>query len=274
MPELPEVITIKKDLEKEVIGKKIFKLINKGWNFKTDFNYFISRVEESTILSVGNVAKILLLNLHNNLHIAIHLNMSGRLLYNRTDSFEKIRVNFFDNSYLSFSSVRRFEYFELWNNTDLENYKKKYGKTVIDSNLSFDEFLQTEKKHNKSIKTNLLNQNLISGIGNIYATDALYESKINPYRKAFEITDLEYKLLFENLKKLIEEGILHRGSTIDRYLDLYGNPGTHQHHFRIYGKKNNKCENCGTLIIFEKFQGRGTYYCPTCQKKENQIKLF
>ncbi|MBP7859684.1 bifunctional DNA-formamidopyrimidine glycosylase/DNA-(apurinic or apyrimidinic site) lyase [Patescibacteria group bacterium] len=274
MPELPEVITIKKDLEKEVIGKKISKLINKNWNFKTDFNYFVSQLEGSTIQKVDNVAKLLLLNLENKSHIAIHLNMSGRLLYNTTDDFEKVRILFSDNSFLSFSSVRRFEYFELWNDKDLEIYKKKYGKTIIDSTLSFEEFLETQKKQNKPIKTNLLNQKLISGIGNIYAIDALYESGINPYRKSQEVTSLEYKKLFENLQKLINEGILHRGSTIDRYVDLYGKAGTHQNHFRVYGKKNNKCKDCNTQIIFEKFQGRGTYYCPTCQKKDIGIKLF
>lgn len=275
MPELPEVLTISRDLKKEALGKKISK-VKTFANYKLDHSkeFFDEYVVGSTIKEVSNVAKLITIKLSSEKYIATHLNMTGRLLYNTEDPYIKIRLDFDSGDYLNYSSVRMFGYFEVWDSEKLEKYKKGYAKTVIDKTLNLEEFVTALKKRNSLIKQNLLDQKLVSGIGNIYANDALYMSKINPKRKTHTISNTEYKNLFENVQKIINEGIEHRGSTIDRYADLYGKPGSHQNYFRVYGKKNTKCKECGTQITFEKVQGRGTYFCPTCQKENNQGALF
>ena len=277
MPELPEVLTIKNDLEKEILNK-IIKDVEMVSNYPTKPTFLELKplLLNKKVVQVSNIAKLLTIQLEDENILAIHLNMSGRLLYNASDPFVKIRITFNSNDILNFSSVRMFETFRIMNPQDLEKYKKQYGKLIIYENLSLQEFILNMKKKNTYIKNNLLDQKLVSGIGNIYATDALFLSKINPKQKTHKISDSEYKILFENLQALINEGIEHRGSTIDRYTDLYGKPGFHQKHFRIYGKKSSPCIVCGNIVTFEKMNGRGTYYCENCQNpnKTQQNSLF
>lgn len=273
MPELPEVLTIKKDLEKEILNK-VIKDIEMVSNYLTKpvFPDLKKMVMGAKVLKVSNVAKLLTIHLSNENILAIHLNMSGRLLYNNTDPYVKIKTKFSTGDYLNFSSVRKFETFRIMDIETLKKYKKQYGKIIIDEDLTLEEFTNNMKKKNTYIKNNLLDQKLVSGIGNIYATDALYLSKIHHKIKTGSITDLEYKKLFDNLKMLILEGIEHRGSTIDRYTDIYGKPGSHQNYFRVYGKKNSNCIECGTPLTFEKMNGRGTYYCKNCQNPNKILK--
>jgi len=267
VPELPEVITIKTDLHKEIVGKTIVDMQQVNYYpLKTPFDEIKSKLLQKQVLDVSNIAKLLLVELTENTFLAIHLNMSGRLLFNKQDNFVKIKIYFNDGSKLNFSSVRMFETFDIWGPKKVENYKKNHGKTALDPTLTLQEFTNAMKKKNTYIKNVLLDQKLISGIGNIYACDALFLSKINPKTKISDISDKKYKELFKNVNLLLNESIKHRGSTIDRYADLYGNPGSHQNHFRVYGKKKGEpCMVCGTPIKFEKIQGRGTYYCSNCQ---------
>ncbi|PIR43324.1 hypothetical protein COV24_03300 [candidate division WWE3 bacterium CG10_big_fil_rev_8_21_14_0_10_32_10] len=276
MPELPEVLTITEDLKKEITNKRINNVGFVGGYVPKNADFFKKYAVNSTITHVSNIAKLITIKLSSNYYIATHLNMSGRLLWNKDDGYTKVIMHFDDGNKLHYSSVRMFGYFEVWSIEKLEEYKKRYGKVALDPTLTLKEFIMGLKRSNTFIKNNLLNQKFISGIGNIYANDALYMSKIHPKRKSHSITGSEYKKLFENVKIILNEGILHRGSTIDRYADLYGNPGSHQNHFRVYGKRNQKCSICGSPLVFEKIQGRGTYYCPSCQREEliTGVKLF
>ena len=277
MPELPEVLTISRDFKKEIKDKEItavntlrdYKLLNEDL-----FNRY---VVGSVVEDVVNVAKLITIPLSSGYYIATHLNMTGRLLWNKDDGYSRVVLTFDGGDKLHFSSVRLFEYFEVWDQNKINSYKEKYGKEILDSSLKLSEFISAMKKSNTYIKNNLLNQKLVSGIGNIYANDGLYMSKIHPKRKSHSISDEEFSKLLENLKIIIKEGLAHRGSTIDRYTDLYGNPGSHQDYFRVYGKKGEKCVVCGNPISFEKIQGRGTYFCSTCQSLESsgaQKSLF
>lgn len=277
MPELPEIITIKKDLNKEILGKIITNLeFVAPYPLKQTTEYIVSNLVNQKIIKISNVAKLLTIHLQNTNLLAIHLNMSGRLLYNTTDPYIKIKLHLNTKDKLHFSSVRMFETFKIMTPLELDKYKKQYGKTIISKNLGADEFIEKMKKKNTYIKNNLLDQKLISGIGNIYANDALYLSKIHPETKTNTISRKDYITLFNNLQMLINESILHRGSTIDRYTDIYGQPGSHQKYFRVYGKKNTACSECGTKISFKALQGRGTYYCSRCQPidKNTQKTLF
>ncbi len=275
MPELPEVITIKRDLQKEIVGKTVTNIkILKEYAHKVNTNYFNNYVLKHTVDEIDNVAKLLTFKLSSGYYIATHLNMSGLILYNSKDPYAKIVFTFNTGDTLTYSDTRMFGYFEVWTPEKINEYKKGYGKTPLDAMLDFGEFEQKLTKKNIYIKLALLDQKLISGIGNIYANDSLYMSNIHPKRKTSEITSQEYKKLFENVKKILQEGIEHRGSTIDRYRDIYGKPGTQQNYFRVYGKTGQLCVTCNTPIQFEKVSERGTFFCAICQPLTNQLRLL
>lgn len=275
MPELPEIITIREDLKKEILGKRVIKVRKaKDYPLKHSMSMFKENIVGHEAVKVSNIAKLLTIEFSSGNFIVSHLNMSGNLLYNLTDPYVKISIEFNTGDVLHYSTVRMFGYFEVWSKENINEYKSRYGKTIIESGLTRDDFLEKLSNKNVPIKNVLLNQKIISGIGNIYANDALYMSKIHPKRKAKSLGEKELLLLFNNLQEILMEGVKNRGSSIDRYKDLYGKPGKQQEHFRIYGKKGKKCKVCGDGIKFEKIQGRGTFYCPTCQPENNQLKML
>ena len=262
MPELPEVITIRNDLKKEILGKKIAGVWAQDKSKEKELN---PAVIGTKIVGVGNRAKLLILKLSSQQYIAIHLNMTGVLLFNSADPYVRVSLKFNDVSTLNFSDTRMFGFLKLWSEQELKAYVSRYGKSVLDASLNGSKFAEILKKTNTGIKNALLDQKLISGVGNIYTNDALYLSDINPKKKTREITNKEYEALFKSLKEILLEGIKNRGSSIDRYKDIYGRQGSQQNFFRVYGKAGKKCDKCDTKIVFEKVQGRGTFYCPTCQ---------
>ncbi|KKU49887.1 MAG: Formamidopyrimidine-DNA glycosylase (Fapy-DNA glycosylase) [candidate division WWE3 bacterium GW2011_GWC1_47_10] len=265
MPELPEIITIRNDLQKELVGKRIVS-VEFAKNYKTAAG-FAAGLENTTVVGISNVAKLIVIHLSNKKFIASHLNMSGLLLYNAPDQYVKIALAFDTRDKLYYSDTRLFGYFECWDEVKLTAYKKRHGTEALDQSLTPSIFANTLKKRKTSIKAALMDQTLISGIGNIYANDSLFMSCINPWTKTTELTDARYKMLLKNIREVLSEGVTHRGSSIDRYRDIYNKPGTQQNHFRIYGKAGRNCNTCGTRIVFEKIQGRSTYICPKCQPK-------
>ncbi len=268
MPELPEILTIKKDLQQELVGKTIAKVfVANNLALVPTKNEFAKGVVNTTIKSVENVGKLVVINLSNKKHIAIHLAMTGRILYNVKDPYIKLTLEFNSKDTLSYSSVRMFGYVKLWDNKELSTYKNKIGPEIL-NNLSAEKFVEIVSSKKSPIKNVLLDQKVISGIGNIYANDALYLSKINPKIKANNIPGNKLKTLYKNLVKVINEGIEHRGSSIDRYTDIYGKKGWHQDHFYAYKKVGQKCGRCKTPIVFEKIAQRGSFYCPNCQLEE------
>jgi formamidopyrimidine-DNA glycosylase len=125
----------------------------------------------------------------------------------------------------------------------------------------------------KTIKETILDQKVIAGVGNIYADEALFLAGISPFRTPVSLSTEELSKLLEAVKQVLREGIEHRGTTIDSYRDLDGNPGTHQNFLRIYGKGGKPCQNCSTAIILTELGGRRTHYCPIDQP-ESQLSLF
>ena len=273
MPELPEVITIRNDLRKEVLGKRI-KSVKKAKGYNFDSNVLKTLVGQE-ITEVTNVAKLLLLGISSGNYIAVHLNMTGLLLFNAEDPYIKITLELDSGDKLHYSSVRMFGFFDVWPVSKANEYKNYSGQTALESNLTKEDFAEKIGSRKKPIKTALLDQKIISGIGNIYANDALFMAKIHPKRNASILSQEELFALFEALQVILNEGIEHRGSTIDRYRDLYGKPGWHQDFFRVYGKRGGQpCPNCKNPLTYEKMQGRPTFYCEICQPIDTRPKLL
>jgi formamidopyrimidine-DNA glycosylase len=176
--------------------------------------------------------------------------------------------------YLNFGDMRMFGKINYIDKEALESLKTKYGPEPIDNTLTKELFHKQIKSKNTSIKNILLDQKIISGLGNIYATDALWMAKVHPETRTKDITPFMSKNIFKAAKEVLLEGINNRGSTLEdkMYVDLLGKPGNQQNNFKIYGKQ--QCQRCNIPNQFKKISGRGTYFCEQCQLKDGQQKLL
>lgn len=276
MPELPEVHTIASDLNKHISGYSIKKVVvSKSYNVKPNANDFVKNVSGKKVIGARRVAKNIIIDLETGDSIVMHLAMTGQVLLRdpqlKSDKWIKA-VFVLDNEdvatkskNLIFTDMRAFGKLTYAQDKDLEELYKKYGPEPLDEGLTAQEFLQILQKKKTAVKKALLEQSLISGVGNIYANDALFLSKIHPETLTVKLNEQNAERLLEALRTILQEGIDHRGSTLpDRmYIDIFGNAGTQQDHFRIFMKKS--CPVCGTKVEVKSIGGRGTYFCPNCQ---------
>jgi formamidopyrimidine-DNA glycosylase len=277
MPELPEVETIKNDLLNQVVGAQIAdisytdegqKLIGKSGQNLVDY------LPGERIKGAQRRAKYLILELSNGKKLVLHLKLTGRLLLrdqgSPDDEFTRLIISLDDGRQLRFADRNGFGEVRLAEN--IESIDPDLGPEPFElSNQAFGLALSRSTK--ETIKESLLDQSLVSGVGNIYADEALWLSGINPFRSPRGLGENEKFKLFESIKQALNEGIKHRGTTIDSYLDLSGRPGTHQFHLQVYGRTGKPCKRCATKIAYTEIKGRRTHFCPTCQPKE-QLSLF
>ena len=291
MPELPEVETIRRDLEKEIVNKKIIALdirdskvvLGKKSNWKKE----LLGNKISKLLRVG---KLLSFKLSTGKHVLIHLKMTGQLIYQKKDKllagghpfskkskkkavggelpnkFTRLIIEFSDNSFLFFNNIRRFAYTKIVNEKDWEKEKSKFGLEPKTDNFVFKDFFKVIKNRKSNIKAVLLNQSLIAGLGNIYVDEVLFLSKIDPRRLSNSISEKEAKLLFKSIDSVITKALKYRGTTFSDYVDSKGNRGDFFNKLKIYGREGEKCLACGEKIAKIKVAGRGTHFCLKCQK--------
>ncbi|MFO0703186.1 MAG: DNA-formamidopyrimidine glycosylase [Patescibacteria group bacterium] len=257
MPELPEVETIMNYLAPKYVGKtvKTIEVVNPKQVLGD-----ISKAAGQAILSFSRHGKVLILNLSNDYFLQIHLKMSGRVSHWPTIHTRAI-IHFDDKDKLYFNDPRKFG----WIKIDNKLHTSK-GIDVLDKKFTYSIFRKIVEKSKKNIKTLLLDQTLIAGIGNIYANDALWLSKINPIRTCNSLSISESKILFDAIKKVIHDGIKHGGSSktyVYRLPD--GTKGHYQDHFLVYSLESKPCKLCGEKIKRISQNGRSTWYCPKCQ---------
>ncbi len=277
MPELPEVHTIVTDLNKNISGFKITGVTISG-SYKTlpDNAIFKKALEGNTIVELRRIAKNILIKLSSGNYILIHLAMTGRVLLRNTsdkaDGWTHVTLKILkngDEKEIRFADVRMFGKAAVISEKAVQKLLSKYGPEPIDPSLTAKRFFEIIKSKKTNIKNVLLDQNLVSGLGNIYATDALFLSGINPQTHTSKITPDMAKKLLRSAKLILEEGIKNRGATLpDRaYVDIFGKEGSQQKFFKIYMKE--RCPKCNTKVSFIKLNGRGTYFCENCQPNEN-----
>ncbi|MCS7184108.1 MAG: bifunctional DNA-formamidopyrimidine glycosylase/DNA-(apurinic or apyrimidinic site) lyase [Patescibacteria group bacterium] len=263
MPELPEVETIKKYLEKLILNKKIVVI--------EVFNKNSLRGEKKLILgkkikSLKRKGKLLVIELNNDYSIIIHLKMSGQLIYsNKRENLKYLRIVFkLNKGYLFLNDLRKFAWIKIIKKDELKKEMDKIGVDIFD--LSFKKFQKLFKKSKQNIKSFLMNQKKISGIGNIYASEILFLAKINPLKKTNDLKDSEIKKLFFAIKKIIKKAIKYEGSSSRLYLKPNQQKGSYQEHFLVYQRENENCYQCQSKIKRIKINNRSTFYCPNCQK--------
>ncbi|MCX6725791.1 MAG: bifunctional DNA-formamidopyrimidine glycosylase/DNA-(apurinic or apyrimidinic site) lyase [Candidatus Shapirobacteria bacterium] len=271
MPELPEVETIRKDLEKFIVGYKVLDVeTNSSKQIQPSLAIVKKAIVGMTIKKVQRRAKILQIFFSNGSIIIIHLKLTGRLLFRNkkdpADLYQHITLSLSGDKELRFADARKFGWFKLIKDEkDLKELLKKFGPEPL-SDLNLPIFQKILSTSSRPIKIILMDQEKISGVGNIYANEALFMAGINPQRPANKITKKETEKLYQSLEKVLQLGLRYRGASDNDYLDIFGHKGSYQEHFLVYGRQGKPCPNGVGLIKRIKIGGRGTFYCPQCQK--------
>lgn len=273
MPEKPEVITVSNSLRPRLVGKKITGC-NVYWDNIIAYpttDEFKKEVIGQKILDVTTRGKFIKVLLDRDV-LLIHLRMEGKFFFRKVSDpivkHEHVEFILDEDTSFRYHDVRKFGKMYLISKAMVDKVKplSELGVEFDDSNLT-KEYLY-EKIHNKKlpIKTVLLDQSIITGIGNIYDDEILFRSGISPYRKSCDISLEECDEIIKNTRLVLSEAIKKGGTTIKSFTSSEGVHGLFQNELLVHGKKNDKCPVCGSRIEVCRIGGRGTYYCTKCQK--------
>ena len=273
MPEKPEVITVSNSLRPRLVGKKITRC-NVYWDNIISYpttDEFKKEIIGQKILDVTTRGKFIKVLLDRDV-LLIHLRMEGKFFFRKKNDpivkHEHVEFILDDDISFRYHDVRKFGKMYLIDKDKVNDVKplSELGYEFDDSDLT-KKYLY-ERLHNKKlpIKIVLLDQSIITGIGNIYFDEILFRSKISPYRKSCDISIDECDEIIKNTRLVLKEAIKKGGTTIKSFTSSEGVHGLFQNELLVHGKKNAKCPVCDTKIEVCRIGGRGTYYCTNCQK--------
>lgn len=287
MPELPEVETIRLGLNKYLAGHKIVDVEVKLPKIVTGET---KNIIGAKFVSVERYGKGLVMNLSNGYSIAVHIKLTGQLIYNdlafvrnRNINISKQKVGTLPNkfthvifkldkgAFLYYNDIRRFGWIKIIKKEDLKTlpFFKDLGPEPIPSSgqppLTLEQFENILSKSSLAVKVLIMDQKRIGGVGNIYANDALFLSGIDPRRKAKELNKEEAKKLYEAILEVLKKGLKYGGASELTFVNALGEEGGYQNHFLVYGKNGKPCSKDGTIIEKIFLGGRGTYFCPKHQ---------
>jgi formamidopyrimidine-DNA glycosylase len=268
MPELPEVETIRGDLEKDLIGLKIKDVkINVPKVIKDPapeiFKKEIIGKEFKQILRRG---KNLVIVLSAGKYLLIHLKMTGQLIYGPQQPQARVCFILSDGNFLNFNDIRLFGSIRLVDDWEKAKGIAGLGPEPLEQKFTVQAFKEILARKKTKIKPLLMDQSFIAGIGNIYAQEALFRSGIHPQRPASSLKKEEIEILFTEIQEVLKEAIKYRGSSIDDYVDAKGKKGGFGERLQVYGLDGKSCYKCNTVINKIDLGGRGTCFCPKCQK--------
>ena len=269
MPELPEVETIARDLSSVLLGQKVRKAEFLNSSVMENGGYLSANVlENKRLMAIGRRGKNLLFYFSENLAMVIHLKMTGRLILDKLGPDSDKHLHFhiqFENHRLYFYDVRKFGRIGIFEKQALKNHPRlsKLGPEPFAIDAS--EFARIIKNRNKAVKLILLDQQVVAGIGNIYADESLFDAGIRPDARPPRISVKRLKRLHKSVVKVLKKAISSRGSSVDDYLDGFGKSGQFQKLIKVYGRHGEDCPKCGTLLKRIVLGGRSSHYCPKCQ---------
>lgn len=277
MPEKPEVITVAKKLEQKILNRTIesVDILYPNIVLYPDVVTFKENIKQEKIQSITTRGKWIVIELINN-YLLFHLRMEGKFFFRtKDDEINKHEHAIFrldDGFELRFADVRKFAKVMLIPRDKLYTMKPytELGYEPWDKNLNINYLKNKYQNKNIPIKTLLLDQSIITGIGNIYADEILFLSNINPLTKPSLLNDKDLSNIIKNTVKVLDKAIEEGGTTIRSYTSEEGVTGLFQNSLNVHQRQNEECHICKSKIIKIKVGGRGTYYCPKCQKeKEN-----
>tara|TARA_B100001123_G_C15244559_1_gene1000393 strand:+ start:50 stop:913 length:864 start_codon:yes stop_codon:yes gene_type:complete len=286
MPELPEIEIVRRSLLKTINKAKITDIKIKNYSLRYKIpNNFSKQLVGKKILTISRRSKYLIFYFEKKL-LLIHLGMSGRLLimrirdkkvfktsfYYELDAIEKHNHIYFklnNGLVLIYNDVRRFGFFKLYNIHELKNipFLKKLGLEPFDNLLNLQYFKNFSKNRKKNIKSLLMDQTFIAGLGNIYVNEVLFMSKIHPLRKCNNLSSKKILKIILNIKKILKLSISKGGSSIKDFSNVLGKSGKFQQFFHVYDKENKKCSRISCRGKIKKIQisNRSSFYCNKCQ---------
>lgn len=289
MPELPEVETTIRELSKKIVGKKIVDFWTDAENLikRPSLEKFKKGVVDKKITRINRRGKNILIYLDENYLLLVHQKLTGHLLYglwekrgnswlpktnieNFSDPYNRfLHLIFFldDGKMLALSDMRKFAKViygkkdEILNSKDLE-----VGVEPLSKEFTLEKFKEILKSQKRPIKTVLMDQELIAGIGNVYSDESLWMARISPLRKANSLKDDEIKRLYQAIKKILKKAIELQGTSIIDYRKPDGSKGKMDKFLKVYRKEGEKCPRCKGIIKRVIINGRSAHYCPKCQK--------
>lgn len=291
MPELPEVETIKRELKNPLVGKTITEIEVLS---AKQFPQAIDLVRGQTITALERIGKNLLLRLAKNNYLHIHLKMTGQLIYRTAEEIQKQaklpfpditkphpawEVTFLPNRHtrvvlhlssgdrLYFNDLRKFGYIKLISTSQYQAIAAKLGTDALGEGLKVSDLVKELRRSNLSIKVFLLDQTKLAGIGNIYASEILFEAKLNPFTKASDLSSGDAKVLLAAIVLVLKRAVASKGTSAkdEAYLRPFGQKGEYQTKAKVYGREGQPCPLCGLPIVSQKQAQRTTYFCPSCQ---------
>ncbi len=274
MPELPEVETVKETLKEKLIGRRIdsVQVLYEGIIAYPESSKFVKLLRGMKIVDITRRGKWLVFDM-GKYYMLSHLRMEGKYFFkNRGDAIlkhEHVIFSLDNGEELRYQDTRKFGKMYLIEKDKILEIGplKDLGLEPWDDNLTSDYLFDKYKNKKLPIKTVLLDQSIIVGIGNIYADEVLFLSGINPLVKCCMLTDKDRKAIIENTRKVLGHAIELGGTTIRSYTSVDGVHGRFQNELSIHGREHEKCYKCNSEIVKIKVGGRGTYYCPSCQKE-------
>lgn len=272
MPEIAEVETVRNTLKSMILNKKIVDVnIIYPKIIESDINDFKDILIGRKFIDIDRIGKWLMFDL-NDYYLLSHLRMEGKYFVKKsTDEIvkhEHIVISFEDGTDLRYHDTRKFGRMNLVKKSDIDKVEaiKKQGIEANSDKLTKEYLYDKIHKKNIPIKSLLLDQTIISGLGNIYANEVMFDARINPNKLGKDISLKECDLIVKASKKIIDAAIKDGGTTIKSYTSSLGVTGRFQQHLMVHKREGEECKVCGTLIENIKIGGRSTYFCPKCQK--------
>ena len=278
MPELPEVETIKRDLEKNLLGKRIQEVIihdrtaltgissNGSPRRKISTSLFQKNILGKKVCSFKRRGKYIIMEFEGGSSLIVHLRMTGQLLIQKAGGKGRASFLFDDGNLLSFIDRRRFG--EIFFSKDWRHEPSilSLGVEPLNGSLTT-EYLKNQFSGRKApIHSVLLNQKIVAGLGNIYSAEALYHSAISPLAQAQKIPLPKLERLISSIQGVLKKSIENRGYSMNTYVDLLGKKGKSQLFTAVYGKEGTPCKKCRKPLIKKTISGRGVVYCSGCQR--------
>ena len=274
MPEIAEVETVRNTLKKRILHKKIKKVeVYYEPMIESDIDAFKKNLVGASFIDIKRRGKWLIFETEK-YYLLSHLRMEGKYFIKDKqeikDKHEHVIFTFIDDTTLRYADTRKFGRMNLILKTEIDNTEciKKQGLEPGDKKLTADYLLKKFAKKQLPIKTVLLDQTIISGLGNIYANEVLFAAGINPLTKACNLTKEDCERIVKSAEEIIKEAINMGGTTIRSYTSSLGVTGRFQQNLKVHKREGEACFICGTIIENIKVGGRSTYFCPNCQKEK------
>ncbi|MCF7831169.1 bifunctional DNA-formamidopyrimidine glycosylase/DNA-(apurinic or apyrimidinic site) lyase [Candidatus Gracilibacteria bacterium] len=285
MPELPEIETIKNDLAVKLLNKKIVQIkVNLPKIVKNPLAGFLKKLINESFKKVNRRGKLMIFEINKDLFLLIHLRMTGQLIYQEKGvviagghsdtkldfslpgKHTHLYFTFADKSQLFFNDLRQFGYAKLVDKKELDQTLLRFGVEPLSADFTLQKLKDLLKNKKRNIKAFLLDQQVIAGIGNIYADEILFASKVFPLRRTETLNAKEIADIHTNTKKILQKAIKYRGTTFNNYVDSEGKKGSFLNFLQVYQRANKPCLKCKSIIKKIKVAGRGTSLCQKCQK--------